>query len=44
MENIVAQVSGVLSNLGSSVLVMAVLFILGLVFRAGFSKSLRGGI
>uniref|UniRef100_UPI00359CAEE8 PTS transporter subunit IIC n=1 Tax=Faecalicatena contorta TaxID=39482 RepID=UPI00359CAEE8 len=44
MENIVAQVSGVLSNLGSSVLVMAVLFILGLIFRAGFSKSLRGGI
>lgn len=44
MENIVAQVSGVLSNLGSSVLVMTVLFILGLVFRAGFSKSLRGGI
>lgn len=44
MEGFVTQVSTVLSNLGSSVLVMAVLFILGLVFRAGFSKSLRGGI
>lgn len=44
MEGFVTQVSTVLSNLGSSVLVMVVMFILGLVFRAGFSKSLRGGI
>lgn len=44
MDNIVAQVSTVLGNLGSSVLVMVVMFLLGIVFRAGFSKSLRGGI
>ena len=44
MEGFVTQVSTVLSNLGSSVLIMVVMFILGLVFRAGFSKSLRGGI
>lgn len=44
MENFAAQVSTVLSNLGGSVLVMVVMFVLGLVFRAGFSKSLRGGI
>ena len=44
MENFVTAVSTVLGNLGSSVLVMLVLFILGLVFKAGFSKSLRGGI
>lgn len=44
MENFAAAVSTVLGNLGGSVLVAAVLFILGMVFRAGFSKSLRGGI
>ncbi len=44
MENFVTAVSTVLGNLGSSVLVMLVLFILGLAFKAGFSKSLRGGI
>ena len=44
MANIATQVSTILANLGGSVLVMAVMFILGLVFRAGFSKSLRGGI
>lgn len=44
MEAFVTSVSTVLGNLGSSVLVAGVLFILGMVFRAGFSKSLRGGI
>lgn len=44
MENFATQVSTVLGNLGGSVLVMIVMFVLGLVFRAGFSKSLRGGI
>lgn len=44
MENFAAAVSTVLGNLGGSVLVAAVLFILGMIFRAGFSKSLRGGI
>ncbi|NBH80833.1 PTS galactitol transporter subunit IIC [Clostridiaceae bacterium] len=44
MENIAAQVSTILGNLGGSVLVMAVMFLLGLIFQAGFSKSLRGGI
>lgn len=44
MMEFVQSVSTALLSLGSSVLVAGVLFILGLVFRAGFSKSLRGGI
>lgn len=44
MENIAITISGVLGSLGSSVLVAAVMFILGVAFKAGFSKSLRGGI
>lgn len=44
MQNIATAIAGVLGNLGSSVLVALVMFILGLCFRAGFSKSLRGGI
>lgn len=44
MEAFVTSVSTVLANLGSSVLVAGVLFILGIVFRAGFAKSLRGGL
>lgn len=44
METFVTSVSAVLGNLGSSVLVAGVLFLLGIVFRAGFTKSLRGGI
>lgn len=40
MENFATQVSTVLGNLGGSVLVMIVMFVLGLVFHAGFSKSL----
>ncbi len=44
MENIASAIAGVLGNLGSSVLVALVMFILGICFRAGFSKSLRGGL
>lgn len=44
MENIASAISTVLGNLGSSVLVAVVMFILGLCFKAGFSKSLRGGL
>ncbi len=44
MENIATAVATVLGSLGSSVLVAVVMFILGLCFRAGFSKSLRGGL
>lgn len=38
------SVSAILGSLGGPVLVAIVLFILGLVFQAGFSKSLRGSI
>lgn len=44
METIAITIAGVLGNLGSSVLVASVMFILGVCFKAGFSKSLRGGI
>ncbi len=44
METIAITIAGVLGNLGSSVLVALVMFILGVCFKAGFSKSLRGGI
>lgn len=44
MEGLMNSVSTVLGNLGSSVLVAVVMFIFGLIFKAGFSKSLRGGI
>lgn len=44
MENIAVTIAGVLGNLGSSVLVALVMFILGVCFKAGFSKSLRGGL
>lgn len=42
--NIAAAVATFLGNVGSSVLVALVMFILGLCFKAGFSKSLRGGL
>lgn len=44
METIAVTIAGILGNLGSSVLVALVMFILGVCFKAGFSKSLRGGI
>ncbi len=44
MNGIAAAVSTFLGNVGSSVLVAIVMFILGICFRAGFSKSLRGGL
>lgn len=44
MENIVASISGVLMGLGGSVLVAIVMFILGIVFRAGLKNSVRGAI
>ena len=44
MEGFMSAVSTFLGNLGSSVLVALVMFIFGLCFKAGFSKSLRGGI
>ena len=44
MVQFAASVAGVLGGLGSSVLVAIVMFIFGLCFKAGFSKSLRGGI
>lgn len=44
MAQFAASVAGVLGGLGSSVLVAIVMFIFGLCFKAGFSKSLRGGI
>ena len=44
MEGFMTAVSTFLGNLGSSVLVALVMFIFGLIFKAGFSKSLRGGI
>ena len=44
MAGFASAVSTVLGNLGSSVLVAIVMFIFGLIFKAGFSKSLRGGI
>lgn len=44
MEGIAAAVSAFLGSLGSSVLVALVMFILGICFKAGFSKSLRGGL
>lgn len=44
MQEFANAVSGFLGSLGSSVLVMIVMFIFGLIFKAGFSTSLRGGI
>ena len=44
IADIAAAVAGFLGNVGSSVLVALVMFILGLCFKAGFSKSLRGGL
>ncbi|MBO4819028.1 MAG: PTS galactitol transporter subunit IIC [Firmicutes bacterium] len=44
MNGIAAAVATFLGNVGSSVLVAVVMFILGLCFKAGFSKSLRGGL
>jgi len=44
MSGMAASFATVLGNLGSSVLVALVMFILGICFKAGFSKSLRGGI
>ncbi len=38
------NIASILGSLGGPVLVAIVLFILGIVFRAGFSKSLRGSI
>ncbi|MCL2034127.1 MAG: hypothetical protein FWG94_05275 [Oscillospiraceae bacterium] len=37
-------ISGIIASLGGPVLVAVVMFILGLVFQAGFSASLRGGL
>ena len=42
--DIVATVSTVLANLGSSVLVALAMCILGLCFRAGVATSIRGGL
>jgi len=42
--NFAASVSAFLAGLGSTVLVAVVMCILGLVFRAGVSKSIRGGL
>ncbi len=39
-----ASVSAFIGSLGSSVLVAAVMCLLGLVFRAGVAKSVRGGL
>ena len=44
MNGIAAAVATFLGNVGSSVLVALVMFILGICFKAGFSKSLRGGL
>ena len=44
MQAFANAVSTVLGNLGSSVLVAIVMFLFGIIFKAGFSKSLRGGI
>ena len=44
MANFAAAVSGFIGGLGSTVLVAAVMCILGLVFQAGLSKSIRGGL
>ena len=44
MANFATAVAGFLGGLGSSVLVAIVMFLFGLVFKAGFGKSLRGGI
>ena len=44
MESIVGAVSNVLGSLGGPVLVAIVMFLLGLIFRAGFSAALRGGL
>jgi PTS system galactitol-specific IIC component len=44
MQGIATAFATVLGNLGSSILVAVVMFILGLCFKAGFSKSLRGGL
>lgn len=44
MEGIAASISTVLGGLGGPVLVALVMCLLGLVFRAGISNSIRGGI
>ncbi len=44
MNGIAGIVATFLGNVGSSVLVAVVMFILGICFGAGFSKSLRGGL
>jgi len=44
MSGFAAAVSGFLGGLGSTVLVALVMIILGLVFQAGWSKALRGGL
>ena len=44
MNGFAAAVATFLGNVGSSVLVALVMFILGICFGAGFSKSLRGGL
>jgi len=38
------MISAILGSLGGPVLVAIVMFLLGLIFQAGFSKSLRGGL
>jgi PTS system galactitol-specific IIC component len=44
METFNTVVNSVLLNLGGSLLITIVLFILGLCFGAGFKKSFRGGL
>ena len=44
MSGFAAAVSGFLGGLGSTVLVALVMMILGLVFQAGWSKAIRGGL
>ena len=40
----VETISGIIGSLGGPVLVAIVMIILGLIFRAGISASIRGGL
>lgn len=44
MENMSTAVSVLLGNLVGPILVSIVIFFLGLIFQAGFKRSLRGGL
>lgn len=44
MADFVAMLSTILDTLGGPIMATIVMFVLGLIFQAGFKKSLRGGL